>query len=81
MLMPLPQVQLMDLHSFSPQGAGGNDGADIGLEQIRAHAGDVTNIVANTVRNDRRVARIVLWDPCLHLDREFPLSQPLGKSH
>ena len=37
-----------------------DDGADVGLEQIGAHAGHVADVVAHVVGDHRRVARIVL---------------------
>ena len=52
------------------QGYGGDDAADIGLEQVRAHAGHVAHIVAHVVSNDSRVARVVLGNPRLHLSHQ-----------
>mmetsp|Transcript_5913 Transcript_5913/g.10243 ORF Transcript_5913/g.10243 Transcript_5913/m.10243 type:complete len:501 (-) Transcript_5913:103-1605(-) len=49
------------------QSAGGDDGAHVGLEQVRAHAGHVTHVVTHVVRDGRRVAGVVLRDARLHL--------------
>ena len=46
---------------------GGDDGHDIGLEQIGGHAGAVADIVANVVGDGRRVARVILGDAGLDL--------------
>ncbi len=39
---------------------GGDDGHGIGLEQVRSHAGAVTDVVTDVVGNHRRIARVVL---------------------
>ena len=41
---------------------GGHDGAGIGLVEVGAHAGHVTDIVAHIVGDDGRVARVILGD-------------------
>src|SRR5690606_7894504 len=41
--------------------------ADIALEDVRPHPGDVTDVVTHIVGDRRRVARIVLRDPRLDL--------------
>ena len=41
-----------------------------GLEQVRAAAGAVADVVAHEVRDDARVARVVLGDARLHLAHE-----------
>src|SRR5699024_9903333 len=49
------------------QGHGGDHGAAVGFEDIRAHAGDVANVVADVVGNHARVARVVLGNAGLDL--------------
>ncbi len=44
-----------------------DDGADVGLEEVGAHAGDVTDVVAHVVGDDGRIAGIVLGDTGLDL--------------
>jgi hypothetical protein len=39
-----------------------DDRADVRLEQVGAHARDVADVVADVVRDDGRVARVVLGD-------------------
>ena len=46
----------------STQRQGGNDGAYIGLEQVSAHAGDVTDIVPDVVGDRSGVAGVVFRD-------------------
>ena len=46
---------------------GGDNGAYIGFEQICPHARDVAHVIAHVIRDDRRVARIVLRNSGLHL--------------
>ena len=46
---------------------GGHDGHGIGLEQVGRHAGAVADIVADIVRDHRRVAGIILGDAGLDL--------------
>ena len=52
-------------------GAGNGDGrdhrADVGLEQVGAHAGHVAHVVAHVVRDDAGVARVVLGNARLDL--------------
>ena len=50
---------------------GGDDGHDIGLEQIGSHAGAVADIVAHIVGDGRGVARIILGDAGLDLADEI----------
>src|SRR5690606_34613790 len=45
----------------------GDDGPRAGLEEVGAHAGDVTHVVTDVVGDHRRVARIVLGDARLDL--------------
>ena len=42
------------------QGQRRDDGADVGLKQVGAHAGHVAHVVAHVVGDGRRVARVVL---------------------
>ena len=51
-------------------GHGRKDRIDVGLEEIRTHAGDVTHIVAYVVRDDRRVAGVVLGNSGLDLTHQ-----------
>src|SRR5690606_20067729 len=44
----------------------GEDGANIRLVQVRAHAGHVADVVTHVVRDDRRIARVVLGNPGFH---------------
>jgi hypothetical protein len=46
---------------------GGDQGHRIGLEQVGRHAGAVTDVVADVVRDHGRVARVVLRDAGFHL--------------
>ncbi len=48
-------------------GDGGDDRADVGLEDVGAHAGGVADAVTDVVGDDARVARIVLGDARLDL--------------
>src|SRR5699024_9933935 len=41
-------------------GKGGEDGADVALVEVRAHARDVADVVADVVRDGGGVARVVL---------------------
>ena len=50
---------------------GRDHGDRVGLEEIRRHAGAVTDVVAHVVGNDRRVARVVLGDAGLDLAHEI----------
>ena len=43
---------------------GGDDGTDEGLEDVRTHAGHVTNVVADVVSDDTGVAGVVLRNAC-----------------
>ena len=45
----------------------GDQGHRIGLEEVRGHAGAVADVVANVVRDGRRVAGVVLRDVVLDL--------------
>mmetsp|Transcript_25457 Transcript_25457/g.75625 ORF Transcript_25457/g.75625 Transcript_25457/m.75625 type:complete len:667 (+) Transcript_25457:447-2447(+) len=45
----------------------GDDRADVRLKQVRAHARHVADVVADVVRDDGRVVRVVLVDPRLDL--------------
>ena len=53
------------------QRGGGDDGAHVGLVQIRTHTGHVTHVVAHVVGNDGTVAGIVLGDAGLHLAHQI----------
>jgi hypothetical protein len=44
-----------------------DDGADVGLEEVGAHAGHVADVVADVVGDGRGVARVVLGDAGLDL--------------
>ena len=46
---------------------GGDDGDDVGLEQVGRHAGAVADIVADVVGDHRRVAGVVLGNAGLDL--------------
>tara|TARA_B100001115_G_scaffold182840_1_gene180066 strand:- start:810 stop:1589 length:780 start_codon:yes stop_codon:yes gene_type:complete len=46
---------------------GGDDGAHEGLEDVSAHAGHVADVVADVVRNDTGVSRVVFWNARLNL--------------
>ena len=50
--------------------AGGEDRPAVGLEQVRAHARHVADVVAHVVRDDGRVARVVLRNAGLNLADE-----------
>ena len=52
------------------KGDGGDDRADVGLEQVRAHARHVAHVVAHVVGDGGRVARVVLGDAGLDLAHE-----------
>ena len=52
------------------QDDGGDDGDDIGLEEVRRHAGAVTDVVPHVVGDGRRVAGVVLGDAGLDLAHE-----------
>ena len=41
------------------QGNRGNDRTDIGLKQVTAHTGDVTDVIADVIADNRGVSRIV----------------------
>jgi hypothetical protein len=49
---------------------GSDDRAGVGLEQVRAHSGDVADVVADVVRDRRGVAGVVLGDAGLDLADE-----------
>mmetsp|Transcript_33142 Transcript_33142/g.55543 ORF Transcript_33142/g.55543 Transcript_33142/m.55543 type:complete len:789 (-) Transcript_33142:223-2589(-) len=49
------------------QAGGSDDGPDVRLKQVRAHARHVAHVVAHVVRNHRRVVRVVLVDARLQL--------------
>ena len=49
------------------QGAGGDQGANIGLIQVGAHAGHVAHVVAHIVRDGGGVPGVVLGNARLHL--------------
>ena len=65
------RVQLLELVQVVPEGGGGDDGADVGLEEVGAHAGDVTDVVTNVVRDHGRVVRGVLVEASLDLADEI----------
>ena len=44
---------------------------DIRLEEVGAHAGDVTNIVTHVVGNDTGVAGVIFRNPCFDLTDEI----------
>ena len=52
-------------------GDGRDHGADIGFEQIGAHARDVAHVVADVVRDDAGIARIVLGNARLDLAHQI----------
>ena len=52
------------------QGEGGDQGAHIGLEQVRAHAGYVAHVVAHIVGDYGRVAGVVLRNSGFHLTHQ-----------
>src|SRR5690606_14532103 len=47
-----------------------DEGADVGFEQVGAHARHVSDVVADVVGDHRRVAGVVLGDAGLHLADE-----------
>ncbi len=40
------------------------DRADVAFEEVCTHTGDIADVVADVIRNDRRVTRIVFWNSC-----------------
>ena len=58
------------------QGAGGEDGAHVGLVEIGAHTGHVAYIVPHIVCNDSRISGIVLGDAGLHFS--YKVSSHIG---
>ena len=68
----LPRPQALD-HAERHRGShrdGGDHRAAVGLEEIRAHAGDVAHVVAHVVRDDPGIPGVVLRDPGLDLAHE-----------
>mmetsp|Transcript_22617 Transcript_22617/g.70069 ORF Transcript_22617/g.70069 Transcript_22617/m.70069 type:complete len:382 (-) Transcript_22617:237-1382(-) len=59
-----------DEHRVRRERGRGDDGADEGLEEVGAHAGDVTDVVADVVSDGSGVARVVLRDVVLNLAHE-----------
>src|SRR5690606_14693336 len=49
---------------------GADDGADVALEKVRAHAGDVAHVVAHVVCDGGGVERVVFGNAGLHLADE-----------
>ncbi len=64
-IMPLPAVA-----GAGAQGKGSQDGADIGLVQVSAHAGHVAHVVAHVVGDGGGVTGVVLGDTGLHLTHQ-----------
>ncbi len=56
------EEERVHLVGCSCEGHARNDGADIGLKEIRAHSSDVTDVVTDVVRDNRRVSRVILRD-------------------
>ena len=52
------------------QREGRDDGANVRLEQVRAHARDVAHVVAHVVSDGSGVSRVVLRDSSLDLAHE-----------
>ena len=52
------------------EGGGGDNGANEGLEEISAHAGNISDVVTDVVGNGGRVAGVVLGDVALDLSDE-----------
>ena len=63
-------VQLQEGCARRGQGDRGDYGADVGLEEVSAHARNVAHVVANVVGDGGRVARVVLGDARLDLAHE-----------
>jgi hypothetical protein len=53
-----------------PQDHPSEDGPDVGLEEVRAHSGDVSHVVTHRIGDRGRVAGIVFGDPGFHLPDE-----------
>ena len=49
-------------HGGPRKGDGGNDGADVGLEQVGAHSGHVAHVVAHVIGDYGGISRVVLGD-------------------
>merc|ERR1711968_322434 len=49
------------------QGARRDDGSDVGLEEVCAHTGDVTDVITDVVGDDGSVVGVVLGDSRLNL--------------
>ena len=60
----------MPANQATPRIIDGDDGADVGLEQVGTHAGHVADVVAHVVGDGGRVERVVLGDPGLDLAHE-----------
>jgi hypothetical protein len=54
-----------------PERAGRQDGAAIGLEEVRSHAGDIADVVPDVVRDHGRIAWVVLRDAGLDLAHQI----------
>ncbi len=50
---------------------GGGHRGDVTIEQVCAHAGDITHVIAHIIRDDGRISRIVFRDAQLNLTREI----------
>ena len=49
---------------------GGNNGAYIGLKEIRSHSGNVTDVVTDIIRDDCGISRVVLRNVVFYLTDE-----------
>ena len=56
------RVRLQSREPGHAEDHGSDDGAHVGLEQVRAHAGHVADVVADVVGDGGRVQRVVLRD-------------------
>ena len=60
-------LRWMEAKAVTPRMIGGDDGDDVGLEQVGGHAGAVAHVVAHVVGDGGGVAGVVLGDARLDL--------------
>ncbi len=59
----------------------GRQGGNVGLIEIGAHARDISDVVPNVVRYNRRIPGVVLGNPSLHLAHQIgPYVGTLGEN-
>ncbi len=55
-------VDFRDSVNGISKGDGGNDGTDIGLEQVGAHTGDVADVITDVIGDNSGVSRVIFRD-------------------